>query len=382
MLRTLRPFLLCTSFALGIGASALAIAQPENNAKSKNPYIFNLRDLRHGLWLPLEDSVETLTIQKSKIKERTRLAPTREIVEPIQISVPLDDVDRYTFVERLAQPGKIRALESYVDEKLRAPEKDDDDDDVNVNTPTTKRSIDIDAQALRMIKISELEKLFARPHHHLTISSRDLSEKPELQRSFFDQIRAYLSPSAMKKIQKKISHGQDLDVDHDVLPSFARKMVKKFIIYRGPNCFQASLAFQDPRLPASPEINFNVEEGYHRSMINYDELWKALTLDFVEIDARRSSLKYGDILVFIDVEDTSRPTDYHWIKHAAVYLFDNYTFSKGSKSPNTPYSIKTIDDEWKTWQRFSETLGLKVFRRIQRNAIQDVSRKTLIGGRS
>ena len=37
---------------------------------------------------------------------------------------------------------------------------------------------------------------------------------------------------------------------------------------------------------------------------------------------------------------------YTWIKHTATYLYSDYTFSKGSKSANTAYTIKTLDEEW------------------------------------
>jgi hypothetical protein len=64
----------------------------------------------------------------------------------------------------------------------------------------------------------------------------------------------------------------------------------------------------------------------------------------------------------MDVGDVTKPADWHWIKHAATYLFDDYTFSKGSNSPDTPYTVKTLDEEWDAWDHRSAHLGLKVFR--------------------
>ncbi len=143
------------------------------------------------------------------------------------------------------------------------------------------------------------------------------------------------------------------------------RLVKKFLTSRGPNCFHAALAFQGPQLTRSPLINVKEEDGYHRAMINYDELWRALSLEFYEINPVHTPLKYGDVLVFLDVPKTAATgaTNFRWIRHAATYLFNGYTFSKGSKSPNTPYTVKTLEEEWQTWKRYSAQLGVRVYRR-------------------
>ena len=57
--------------------------------------------------------------------------------------------------------------------------------------------------------------------------------------------------------------------------------------------------------------------------------------------------------------------NFKWIRHASTYLFNSYTFSKGSKSPNSPYIVGTLSDEWQTWKKFTKNLGIKVFRRNQ-----------------
>ena len=101
-------------------------------------------------------------------------------------------------------------------------------------------------------------------------------------------------------------------------------------------------------------------------MINYDELWRVLNTHFYEVNVKKYPLKYGDILVFFDVpKDKDQNVYFKWIKHTAAYLFGSYTFSKGSKSPNTPYTVKTLKEEWKTWDRLTQNLGVKVFRKVQ-----------------
>lgn len=100
-------------------------------------------------------------------------------------------------------------------------------------------------------------------------------------------------------------------------------------------------------------------------MINNDELWRTLELGFYEVDARTTPLAYGDVIVFIEPPKGAQKTaiSYRDVKHTATYLFGRYVFSKGSKSPNTPYTVKTLKDEWDTWVHISKNIGIKVFRR-------------------
>jgi len=182
------------------------------------------------------------------------------------------------------------------------------------------------------------------------------------------QIRPFFGKSHRNKLMKKIRRGKPIKVSKHLLPNFAKKMIKKYIVYRGPNCFHAALAFHSPKLTSSSLINVKKEKGYHRAMINYDELWRAINHNFYEVKPDEQPLKYGDMLVFFDVpedgEDT-HPINFKWIRHTATYLFGGYTFSKGSKSPNTPYTVRTLSEEWSTWKKFTKNLGIKVFRRAK-----------------
>ena len=146
-------------------------------------------------------------------------------------------------------------------------------------------------------------------------------------------------------------------------------MVKKFPIFRGPNCFHASVAFQEATFPNEPYINLKRESRHHSTMINHDELWRVLNTYFYEISPKNAELKYGDIIAFFEIPFNSRKNivNYRWLKHASTYLFGGYVFSKGSKSPNTPYSVKTLDEEWETWEKHTKNLGVKVFRRSFKN---------------
>ena len=178
------------------------------------------------------------------------------------------------------------------------------------------------------------------------------------------QLEPFFSERKRRKIFSKIEKGKDLILHRDLLPKFAKKMVKKYSIYRGPNCFHAALAFHDQRLPKSKKVNIKQEKGYHRAMINYDELWRAINRHFYEVDPGKSELKYGDMLVFFNLpQGNFDGVNFRWIRHTSTYLFDKYTFSKGSKSPNTPYAINTIEQEWHSWANYTKRLGVKVYRR-------------------
>ena len=230
----------------------------------------------------------------------------------------------------------------------------------------------IDGKGFGMVDRDAFADMFSRTHHKLTVATNELKKDRRLRQEFLRQITPFFPKAERTKLQAKINKGESIEVDMELLPDFARKMVKKYIIYRGPNCFHAALAFQSPTLTSSSLINVKKETGYHRAMINYDELWRVLNSNFYEVNPDSQPLKYGDVLVFFDVpqsaeENPEKPVEFKWIRHTATYLFGGYTYSKGSKSPNTPYTVRTLAEEWKTWKRYTENLGVKVFRRSQKN---------------
>ena len=183
------------------------------------------------------------------------------------------------------------------------------------------------------------------------------------------ELKYFFPASDLKKIKKKITKSPSLIVDRDLLPEFAAKMVKRYTIFRGPNCFHAVLAFQDPAFPKSVFMNVKKEPGYHRAMINHDELWRVLKENFYEVYPHTSKLNFGDIIVFFKIpeDDNEIFPSYRWLKHTAVYLFNNYTFSKGSKSSNSPYTVKTLKEEWRVWKKILQNPAIKVFRRASHN---------------
>ncbi len=317
-------------------------------------FVRDLGELRASINLPSSEVIETVKIPYTKIKTRLKKNKSDERIDPIQIYLPKDNAGLAALVNKLAKPRQKQALQKAFIEKLRALPPSNN----------AKEFVTINEKDFSLIKISALANELAKPHRNVTVDSAKVFENTKLRRNFLGQIKPFLSQNDRLNILSKLRAGINLRVDDDLLPDFAEKMIKKFVVFRGPNCFHAALSFHGQKLTRSPNINVKEERGYHRAMINYDELWRAINRYFYEVDPNQSPLKYGDMLVFYDVPKSgSERVNFRWIRHTATYLFGPYTFSKGSKSPNTPYTIKTLEDEWDTWMGYTSNLGVKVFRR-------------------
>jgi hypothetical protein len=216
-----------------------------------------------------------------------------------------------------------------------------------------------------------------RRHQRVVIDSAGLMKSAGLRSELLTQLAPFSSTSDLRKIAEKLRTGASLDVDSEILPSGPRRAVRNFEFFRGPNCFMTALAFQYPRMVRSQLVNIREEDDHHQVMINNDELWRVLQSSFYEVDPSRSSLKFGDMLVFFQLpQGGGVPRDsaisYRWLKHASTYLFNGLVYSKGSKSPNSPYVVGYLQDEWKSWQKHvtngGGTLGVKVFRKPLKSA--------------
>lgn len=326
------------------------------------PFLFDVTSFTTTMDLPVSDEVETLRMSEQIMRQRLERAPKDQTVEPLTVLLGDQETEIAAMAEKIALSGKEDELANYLRTQLRSSKSTKDGSHV--------KTVMIDATAYKLIDKDAFADIYAKPHHNLTIDTSALKSDRVLRAEFFHQISPYFSAKERTSLHAKVAKSAPIDVNTELLPEFPRKMLKKFIAYRGPNCFQAALAFQSPKMTSSSLINVKNEIGYHRAMINYDELWRALSELFYEVKPDKNSLKYGDIVVFFDVpkdaaDDSNLPIDYRWIRHTATYLFSGYTFSKGSKSPNTPYTVRTLAEEWRTWKHFTKKLGVKVFRRSE-----------------
>ncbi|MES2743860.1 MAG: hypothetical protein V4655_00475 [Bdellovibrionota bacterium] len=319
------------------------------------PFSRELSDFKASLTPAVQDDLEKITIPLKKIRLRLANPKKDPTIEPIALMVSRSESGLQSMAEKLAAAGKKEELSQRLLAKIKKA------------GPSAKDSIrvEFDAEDAPLLNLKALAKELAKENHVVRLNSRELLSEKGGWDELKEQLSYVLSKDQMAKIQKKVRSGSDLSLDDDLLPPFSKRMAGKFIVYRGPNCFHASLSFFDQQLPKNPEVNIKEEEGYHRSMINYDELWRVISNQFYEIDPRNAPLKYGDLLVYFQVPETpSKHINFKWIRHTSVYLFGPYVYSKGSKSPNTPYTVKTLGEEWKVWQDMvPKALGMRIYRR-------------------
>jgi len=318
------------------------------------PFTQDLNTLRASLTLPVTDRVQKITIPPRKLKTRALNPKKDETVEPISITVPRSESGLSDLAKRLASGDKSEELHDLLLDRIKKM------------GPSTRPSVKVEFQPadFKLINFQALAQELSKEHHDVTVKTKELSAEKDTWNEFRNQLSYLLPREQLGRISKKVKSGADLKLDDDLLPTFAKKMAGKFIIYRGPNCFHAALAFFDQQLTRAPSVNVKEEQGYHKAMINYDELWRVISSEFYEVDPRNTPLKYGDLMVFFGVpQETPKHINFKWIRHTAIYLFGPYTFSKGSKSPNTPYSVKTLEEEWSTWRALTANLGVKIYRR-------------------
>lgn len=325
---------------------------------SEEFWITNYNDFTHSLRLPIKSDVITIKIPEKKFLYRITHYNKSERIEPIYIRLK----PNLKFASKLAQ--KI-AKEDHYYEVYRIFKEH-----IESNKHKKKKSLKIrvNQDLFKFLHKNSLRDTYSTQHIKLKLLSQELREDKETLHNLLQQLEPFFKDDEIQNISKIISSKKFIDVESTLLPFFGKKMIRKFLIYRGPNCFHAALSFHSKLLTNSNYFNVTREKGYHPAMVNYDELWRTLNSNFYQVNNTLDSLKYGDILVFFDVPKKRESfVNFRWIKHTAAYLFNGYTFSKGSKSANSPYTIKTLKNEWMTWSKISKNLGVKVFRRGTKN---------------
>ena len=289
------------------------------------------------------------------MKARLEKITTDNRIEPVQLTVSNDDEKILALVEKIAQPQSKLVVANYLKQNFPTSE----------SIPgTSLRLVNLNQSIIDQLKPDAFDALFTKKHNVVSIPGSLLQNDPAVREDLLKQVEPFLGKSELSSLRSKIKAGDSIRIDKELLPRFARKRVGRHTIYKGPNCFHAALAFQSDALASSSLVNVRQEPGYHRNMVNYDELWRVLQLAFYEIDPTKSPMQYGDMIVFFDIADKKPgPIDFKTLRHAATYLVGGYVFAKGSKSANSPYIVGTLGDEWDTWTRYTKKLGVKVFRR-------------------
>jgi hypothetical protein len=343
---------LITTFFLFSQHSYAAVAP----SKTKQPKFFDdLSQFHSSLNLPLSVRDLTVKLPEEQIKTRLSKFESDPRIEPLQVTVDPQEEKIMDVATRIAKPNRTLAVANYLKENFSKGE---------AIPGTPLRLVTIDETAYQLLNQEAFESLFSKVHHEITVNTSTMRMNAKEREKFISQLSPFLSTQDLKIIRAKIENGTPLNLDKELLPPFAKQKIAGHTIYRGPNCFHAALAFQNQRLASSSLVNVRRETGYHQDMLNYDELWRVLKLSFYEIDPRKNELQYGDMIVFFEAKESNKPgIDFKTLRHASTYLLGGYVFAKGSKSANSPYLVRTLGEEWKTWSKYTQKLGVKVFRR-------------------
>ena len=335
--------------------STISTATTTVNVGQQRQFFYNIGDFRSHLNVPLNVKTIAVTIPEKQIAARLSRFKEDPRIEPIQFTISAGEDRILDFAGKIAQPGEKLALANYLSESFSQGE---------ALAGTSLRLVTLTPEAFKLVQPGVISELFGKRHHQVSLDSNYLAANPSLVEKFMTQLGPFLSESDLQNIKAKIQNRFPLSLDRDLLPQFARQRIGKHTVFKGPNCFHAALAFQSDQLASSSLINVREEQGYHRNMLNYDELWRALQLSFYEINPTQTALQYGDMIVFFESDGaTMGPVDFKALRHAATYLMGGYVFSKGSKSANSPYIVGTLGEEWETWTKYTNKLGAKVFRR-------------------
>lgn len=359
----------CSVLAISLLTPAQAFCRATsdiwNSQVSIKNNFYNVSQLRSDLSIPTTTKSRTVSVPKRQINARLDRHSTDNRIEPVQLTVSLDEDKILDLAGKISRPQSKLQVANYLTKNYPNSE---------TIPGTSLRLVNLDKAIYGQILPEALVNLFSKRHHEVSISSAYLKSDAKVRRELIHQLEPFLSRSEVDTVARKISQGQNLRLDKDLLPAFAKKRVGRHTIFKGPNCFHAALAFQSDALASSSLVNIRQEPGYHRNMVNYDELWRILQLSFYEVNPSKSPLQYGDMIVFFETSEQSKgPIDFKTLRHAATYLLGGYVFSKGSKSANSPYVVSTLDEEWQTWTKYTKKLGLKVFRRSLKNVTKSPS---------
>lgn len=346
-------------FSLIIGLASAFLCVPNADAIISRQVIdwsVTYSELAQVNKFPVKIAKKNLSLSRNKLYKRHHRSKKDQRIEPITLFINQDGSNIESLATKLAKRGRTRKLARLMQKKKATA--------MPLQKSKGRLSMVVDDTLLNSIDVSKLLGRFKAVHHEVSIDGKRMLNTPGQRDALLQEVRPFLNDKALTLTREKLSRGEQVPIDRYLLTSFARKMVGKYILFRGPNCFHASLAFHNLNLARSPYLNVVREKHHHEAMVNYDELWRTLGKYFFEVSPKKTVLKYGDILVFFDINGDPMASPYYKdIRHAAVYLFNNFAFSKGSKSPNSPYSVKTLIQEWQHWQKHTRKLGVRVYRK-------------------
>lgn len=355
------------AFTLLLGLVAGSIEEDAHGAVTERGISsrgYTFRDLRPSIEVNTFVQPDEATISAKIYRKRLAEGAAIPEVEPVYVYAPEDRSELKKWLGDIARKNEKKPL-------IKEFFKRFDRGDFEANRGWLK--VAVNGKLSQHMAPRKIAAKLKKRHLNVYLDGKQLAADKRLRRNLLVQAKPFINRKQYRRLKADIRGGKLISVTRQLLPKFARKNIKKFTPYQGPNCFHAALSFHSETYGLSKRFNIKKERNHHNIMINYDELYRILFMDFREIDPRKEELHFGDIIVFFDKDtQASRKRFYFkWIKHTLVYLFNSYTFSKGSKSANTPYTIKTVGGEWRTWRKLTQNLQLKVFRRKPSTILQN-----------
>ena len=210
------------------------------------------QDIHQKKVYPFRFQEKKIQVSKKKLFKRMTRSKVNETIEPLNIYVDRKGKDIFKHAEFLADKGHIHSLAKLFKEEHpnAKPLRGDSD----------KVALTITENMMRHIDVRKMMRRFRQKHYSLELNSRELKASPMHYRSFFEELSPFLRERQIDIIKKKVKRDENVPLDEYLLTDFARKMVGKYILYRGPNCFHASLAFHHLKFARSPFLNINQEK--------------------------------------------------------------------------------------------------------------------------
>ena len=221
---------------------------------TKRKYVSDFRTFRTTLHLDVKGEKTKVKMPVKKVKTRLIKAGKDERIEAISINVPRDAVRRENLAFDIAKENKSLSMKKYLDTLIQQQ------DNVDYNGKSYVR-VKFDKKALHIANLKKIADIYANTHYDIAIDTKLLRRSRSLRNRLTQQLTPFLSQNNMKTLKRAIWKKDSLDLNKYFLPKFAQKMVEKFTIYRGPNCFHAALAFHGQKLTRSPYFNVKKEKG-------------------------------------------------------------------------------------------------------------------------
>lgn len=326
------------------------------DSRAYSTWVTELSDLSLGLQLPVYEDKKKIRPQRKNLIARIRHSnQEKNTIERPSVRIAHDRDRIFDIVNEIGKAGKKLRLYKYLRRNFEA------------NGEWIR--VSVRPSLLPLINIDRfIERFYTFPHYDVIVDTQLLRKQPATVAELSTQLAWFLGADNVAKVEQRIASGLNIDVERWLLPAFARRAARSFNRNRGPNCFHSAVSFQDESIPENDRLNVKREKHHHHTMINFDELWRILHKGMYVISPSETDLKYGDVIVFFDLPEDYHfggGIDYRWIKHATVYLFNEYTFSKGSKSANTPYTVNLLREEWTKWRNYTKNLAVRIYRKAQ-----------------